>query len=363
MVNKQQLKVVLEKLDQYKASLQETDKKPLKKADFCIDVLEHFHDNYDEWITNCPLSNEIVSKFISDKYLKLDGIADEFYLSCARFLREYVFSLERKGIKNTWVSSDWSSFRDNAQALINPEHENWLNYLLNREFDIDVLNNYLGDRSYEAFLNYESNAKNAENNVKKFEEYIEEKKSEFHCFIEDKEKTVRVLADELKKQKTAFNFVGLSEGFGNLLSNKKSAKWLSFFILLAIGGSLCLVPYAYIRTIIDFSSETINEPYMWKLAIPFTGLEIILLYFFRVTLNHYNSLQTQIMQLELRQSLCQFIQSYADYAKEIKEKDGSSLEKFENLIFSSILSTPDKVPSTFDGLDQLANFVKEIKKG
>ncbi|HDR1137280.1 TPA: hypothetical protein QB640_002020 [Pasteurella multocida] len=68
------------------------------------------------------------------------------------------------------------------------------------------------------------------------------------------------------------------------------------------------------------------------------------------------------MQLELRQSLCQFIQNYADYAKEIKEKDSASLEKFENLIFSSILSSPDKVPSTFDGLDQLANIVKEMRK-
>lgn len=113
----------------------------------------------------------------------------------------------------------------------------------------------------------------------------------------------------------------------------------------------------------SFSVDTINDPYIWKLAIPFTGAEIILLYFFRVILNHYNSLQTQIMQLELRQSLCQFIQSYADYAKEIKEKDGASLEKFENLIFSSILSSPDKVPSTFDGLEQLSNLIKNMRSG
>ncbi|HDR1868661.1 TPA: hypothetical protein SIC62_000746 [Pasteurella multocida] len=69
------------------------------------------------------------------------------------------------------------------------------------------------------------------------------------------------------------------------------------------------------------------------------------------------------MQLELRKTLCQFIQSYADYAKEIKEKDRSSLEKFENLIFSSILSDSEKVPSTFDGLEQLANLIKNIKSG
>ena len=97
--------------------------------------------------------------------------------------------------------------------------------------------------------------------------------------------------------------------------------------------------------------------------MPILGLEFVLIYFFRVVLTHYNSIQTQIMQIELRQSLCQFIQSYADYAKEIKEKDGGSLEKFENLIFSSILSTPDKVPSTFDGLEQLSNLIKNLKSG
>ncbi|WP_238327084.1 hypothetical protein [Rodentibacter pneumotropicus] len=101
----------------------------------------------------------------------------------------------------------------------------------------------------------------------------------------------------------------------------------------------------------------------WVQMLPIFGLELVIIYFFRVVLTHYNSVQTQIMQIELRQSLCQFIQSYVDYAKEIKEKDGASLEKFENLIFSSILSTPDKVPSTFDGLEHLSNLIKNMKSG
>ena len=99
----------------------------------------------------------------------------------------------------------------------------------------------------------------------------------------------------------------------------------------------------------------------WKFLMPYLGLEFILLYLFRVVLKHYNSIQTQIMQIELRQSLCQFIQSYADYAKEIKEKDGTSLDKFENLIFSSIVSTSEQVPSTFDGLEHITNLIKSAK--
>ncbi|MCL9764767.1 hypothetical protein [Neisseria subflava] len=96
--------------------------------------------------------------------------------------------------------------------------------------------------------------------------------------------------------------------------------------------------------------------------LPIIGLEFVLIYFFRVVLTHYHSIQTQIMQLELRQSLCQFIQSYAEYAKKIKTDDKDALEKFENLIFSSILSNPDKVPGTFDGVEGLTSLLKELKK-
>jgi hypothetical protein len=59
--------------------------------------------------------------------------------------------------------------------------------------------------------------------------------------------------------------------------------------------------------------------------------------------------------------LCEFIQSYADYSANIKKQDSSALEKFENLIFSGVVSEPEKLPSTYDGLDQLADFIKSIK--
>lgn len=77
---------------------------------------------------------------------------------------------------------------------------------------------------------------------------------------------------------------------------------------------------------------------------------------------HYRTVQTQIMQLDLRLSLCQFIQSYAEYAKEIKTNDKDALDKFENLIFSSILSSDEKIPSTFDGLEQLNSLIKQFKQ-
>ena len=47
--------------------------------------------------------------------------------------------------------------------------------------------------------------------------------------------------------------------------------------------------------------------------------------------------------------------------KKIKKDDTGSLEKFESLIFSSILAHSDKIPGTFDGLESLTSLIKEWK--
>ncbi|MFC6168109.1 hypothetical protein [Acinetobacter terrestris] len=60
-------------------------------------------------------------------------------------------------------------------------------------------------------------------------------------------------------------------------------------------------------------------------------------------------------------TLCQFIQSYAEKSKELKEHNKEGFEKFESLIFSSIVSSDDRIPSTFDGMEQLSSLLKNFK--
>ena len=45
----------------------------------------------------------------------------------------------------------------------------------------------------------------------------------------------------------------------------------------------------------------------------------------------------------------------------MKKQDSSALEKFESLIFSGVVSDPEKLPSTFDGVEQIGNLIKSIK--
>lgn len=363
MLVKNDIEPIIRKLRDYKSKLKDDDIEH-RKVDFCISVLEEIEDKFDYFIENTPVSNKFISKYISDRFITLEGISDELYFCCARFLREYILSLDRKNENDVFLRSDWDRFKEDVLNFKTRENEHHIEYLLNSSFDIFLINHYLGDKSFQAFLNYENTVSEAEQKIGLIDKRIETKLAMIENFIKDKEKKVSELAEVLKEQKNAFNFVGLSKGFEKLLSEKRYAKWASFVIMSIFCISLIAIPAMFLggRFFNWFSEYNIQwDNIGWENMLPVLGLEFVFIYFFRVVLNHYNSIQTQIMQIELRQSLCQFIQSYAEYAKEIKEKDGASLEKFENLIFSSILSTPDKVPSTFDGIEQLSNLIKNIK--
>ncbi|RDE70824.1 hypothetical protein DPV83_07200 [Aggregatibacter segnis] len=192
----------------------------------------------------------------------------------------------------------------------------------------------------------------------------QEKIDSFSELLSSKEETVNRLALQLEKQEMAFNFVMLNKGFANILSKKETSKKITFCTLFLLSLILASIPLVYVigRLFNVLNLQDVIISMSWEQMLPVAGLEFILIYIFRVVLSHYSSLVTQIMQLELRQSLCQFIQSYVKYAKDIKKDDKEALDKFENLIFSSILSNSDKVPGTFDGVEQLTNLFEKIKK-
>lgn len=348
----------------------ENNKVKLNRIKFCQEFIERIITNNISLKETCPFNyfyiGESFESSLHGEYKENFGI---FYLSCARFLKEYILYLERlkRHPINPFITSLWENFKDDDLSLLDERLIKQAEYIKN-EMTINILNFYLGEDGFNAFKEYDKLKINIDETNKKIlenkeiiETFISEKEESIKNFLSKKEQSVKRLEEVLNKQKTAFNFVGLSNGFENLLMKKINARKWTFGFLIGISIALLATPLVYICLLLN-NLEIIKNPELWKALLPFIGLEIIILYFFRVTLNHYNSIQTQIMQLELRQSLCQFIQNYADYAKEIKEKDSASLEKFENLIFSSILSSPDKVPSTFDGLDQLANIVKEMRK-
>lgn len=308
-------------------------------------------DNPELWEEQCLFNihyigenfKSLIQNFLfdfSDKNLSY------LYDDVVRFLAELNLSFQQKEYSFNPGSSLFPIIKRLKEQMFysGEKHPDSLNYAFYK-MPIDILCFYMGNQGFKTFFEFDERKNALETSITKYWDEIQQKIDE-----------VNVLKDKLDEYKTAFNFVGLSKGFENLLKQKNEAKkkTLGLLVLLAITVALTLA--------ISFSVQTTGAVFSWQSMLPIIGLEFVLIYFFRVVLTHYHSIQTQIMQLELRQSLCQFIQSYAEYAKKIKSDDKDALEKFENLIFSSILSNPDKVPGTFDGVEGLTSLLKELKK-
>jgi ABC-type multidrug transport system fused ATPase/permease subunit len=174
---------------------------------------------------------------------------------------------------------------------------------------------------------------------------------------------VEQLKKSLDKQSDAYNFVFLYDGFKSLekttlleLSRqRKNLRNFGLLMLLPIILDLLLIASGHIHF-----DKAQPASLVIGSVISLTST-LIFLYFFRIVLRDVDSKDAQLMQIRLRMTLCQFIQNYATYASEVKEKTPDLLAKFENLIFSGIVGTQDKLPSTFDGLEQLSALIKNVK--
>lgn len=267
---------------------------------------------------------------------------------------EHLLDQIKTNIANNSKNESYSSnFRKKLNKIIFSVPYDILKYLYNSE-------------EIKLFSEFDEKKKAASQTLEEIKEYsdnLNEQISKLDKKLEIRQTKVERLEDTLKNQQSHLNFAGLSEGFHNLLKQKEKEAY-SLFVGLIVMGLVMIAPL--ICTIFSLLPETILQEknalnHMLKL-VPFISLEVILIYFFRVILQNYKSVKAQILQIELRRTLCQFIESYTDYSKDVKgDKESNPLEKFENLIFSGIISDAENLPSTFDGMDQIGKLLSSLK--
>lgn len=170
------------------------------------------------------------------------------------------------------------------------------------------------------------------------------------------------LASNVKKISSEYNFVGLVKGFQSLRSQKSAELVTAFTTLRALGLAMLAIPLIQIIFVLLKLSEIDAHKTVLIYSLPtILTLEIILLYFFRVVLGQFKSVKAQLLQIDLRISLCQFIESYAEYVSKLRENDATALDKFESMIFSGLVAVETGIPSTFDGIDQIATLIKTLR--
>lgn len=198
------------------------------------------------------------------------------------------------------------------------------------------------------------------NKLHEHQDLIEEENSKNILLKKD----IKEIQETLNNQKSEYNFVGLSNGFRTLREQKKKElNWqngayyglMTIIVLLIISKSVWSADYLI--------SNNFDSPIFIMITISTVLFLFILLYFFRISLVNVKSIKSQILQIDLRLTLCQFIHNYDSDTKELREGMKESFERFESVIFAPIVATEDQMPATFDGLEQLTGLLSSFNKG
>lgn len=189
-------------------------------------------------------------------------------------------------------------------------------------------------------------------------EHAERERRASELDMQQREDRVNDLKSTLDTYKTAFNFVGLYDGFKKLRSAKGLESWLGLCGLIGL-GLLMTCPFVVKFYLTFYPAKDVVLDTQFYIAL--AGFEFVLVYFFRVALHNYRSIKAQLIQIDLRMTLCQFVQDYARYAKEVRQDSPQLLERFDQIVFSGIVNSEGAIPSTFDGLEQIANLIDKFK--
>jgi hypothetical protein len=189
-------------------------------------------------------------------------------------------------------------------------------------------------------------------------ERSENERAQAEKALGEREVRVKALSGALKNLETGYNFVGLHKGFSDMRRGKRFQKFFNV-ILLVLLGVAAVAPFAF--KLYQYLALGKADEVSVSVAFSFLGAEILVLYFFRVLLHNFRMIQAQLIQIDLRMTLCQFIQSYADYSKELRGTHPELLVRFEQIVFSGIVNAESSLPTTFDGLDQIAGLLDKIR--
>jgi len=303
----------------------------------------------------CKFNIEHISKNLlnhANNWLHDEGSHYALFYSIYRFLAEFEFTIPRISDTVTELLDTIRFANDDIMNSLDGSTRTQLRYA-DLKMPAQILKAL---RDHSAIREIEKFNKSIEN--------LNKYKKDIDKTLADKTAEANKLKEALDKYKTAFNFVGLYDGFNSLAIAKRRSVKLSVSILFTL-AMLMLSPAALklYMTIKSGNYTTETTPLNISLILSIVTIEILLLYFYRVVLHNLKSLRGQLVQLDLRRTLCQFIQEYAKYATEIKGADKELLVRFETVVFSGLVAEAGDIPSTFDGVDQLAKLVQKIKTG
>src|SRR3989339_678333 len=314
-------------------------------------VVSAMENRPEEWDKLCQINAKwIGDQFInrlSDEEKKLSKERlDDICSMCFRFLFELYLSIKNDlsmefEAARRFVFKNVDSFESDAKEQIE--------YAI-RDMPINILKSIANSDSIESIKDFNAVSSKAEM-----------LKNEWEKDLLAREERVNKLKDSLSKYENGFNFVGLYQGFDDL-AKVKSVERNNILFWLKVLSVLVVFPVLAELVIIYKNIDNISaiKDGLIVSIFPSLSLVAIVIYYFRVLLFNYKSVKSQLLQIDLRKTLCRFIQHYSEYSSAIKKQDSESLAKFENIIFSGLVTEDGNLPSTYDGVEQIAKLIKSV---
>lgn len=191
---------------------------------------------------------------------------------------------------------------------------------------------------------------------------VDKKVSEFQSLITEKqEKADQIIAKSdhyleiIEKHKIALGIDALAASFEVFKESKEKERVINLLALGLIIAVMLLLPLC-LFVFGSFNTEKAIIPQVVR-YIPFASIELVLLYFFRISIIQFNSIQAQLLQLDLRIAASKFVQEFSSFKKEADV----DISKFESLVFSGIVADLENTPSSFDGVREIISSIKSDK--
>lgn len=314
-------------------------------------VIGSMENKPEQWDELCQINinwigDQFINRLANEEELSKERL-DNICSMCFRFLFELYLSMkidlafEFEAAKR-FVFNNLDSFETDAREQIE--------YAI-RDMPISIFKAIANSDAIDSLKNFNSVSAKAE-----------KLKDDWDSDLSEREARVNSLKESLSKYENAFNFVGLYQGFDELSIEKKKERdgillWLRVLSVLIVSPIVAELTFVYMH--LD-NIAAVKDGLLVSI-FPTVSLVAISVYYFRVLLFNYKSVKSQLLQIDLRKTLCRFIQNYSEYSSEMKKKDANSLDKFESIIFSGIVTDHDSLPSTFDGMDQIGKLIKAAK--
>jgi len=289
-------------------------------------------NNYDKFLVYLETASTVTDNQLLEfafRYLY------EFYLSCGyEFAHEY---------------NDIISYIVKHSESLSKDHNSDFSYVI-KMMPIYITKKLLNHEVIQKVSNVDSQV----SHVDLVKEKIDNFEQTWDKNLEIRETKINALEAKLKNYEQGFNFVALYDGFKSLADTKNTELSKANFSV-----NLWIVVCSFLPVIGALSYYFTKDIYV---NIPLASMLLLSIMFYRVAIINHKSIKSQILQLDLRKTLCQFIQDYAEYSEELKSKNAHTLQKFEDMIFSGLVANEEQLPKYFDGVDQISKLVQALKK-